>query len=271
VHPKSTFMGRVTHLNDNLKTYLDFVVQTAREAGKITQRYFGTGIQTEYKSDQSPVTIADRAAEEYIRSQINKFFPEHSILGEEFGESQASAVYRWLIDPIDGTRSFVRGVPLYGVLIGLEIEGQVQVGAAYFPALDEMLSAATGLGCWWNNQKAEVSQETNLSRALVAHADTASFARQGKEAAWQRLTAATGYRAGWADAYAYLLVATGRAEIGIDPIMNPWDCAPFPVILEEAGGYFGDWQGNPGVYGNESVATSRALLSQVLKTLHPGD
>jgi myo-inositol-1(or 4)-monophosphatase len=214
------------------------------------------------------VTVADRLAEELIRQCIEARFPRHAIVGEEYGVKEShGASHRWIIDPIDGTKSFVHGVPLYAVLIGLEIEGQVRAGAAYFPALDEMLAAADGLGCWWNGRRAHVSTVTRLDQAVLNFTDLAAFERYGKGAAWQRLQQAVYYRAGWSDAYGYLLVATGRTEIMIDPAMNVWDCGPFPPIYREAGGYFGDWQGNPTIYANEALATSQALLPEILLVL----
>lgn len=259
-------------MTDSLRSYLDFAVETAQLAGQITLRYFQHGVRTEFKADKSPVTVADREAEQLIRARIEARFPDHAIVGEEYGNRAASggASHRWFIDPIDGTRSFVRGVPLYAVLIGLEIEGRCRVGAAHFPAMGETLAAASGEGCWWNERRARVSGVEDLGQALVAHADAASFARHGKGPAWERLQAATGYRAGWCDAYGYLLVATGRVELMLDPIMSVWDCAPFPVILEEAGGYFGDWGGNPTIYAEEAIATTQALLPEVLRVINSG-
>lgn len=250
----------------NLQTYLDFARETAWQAGQLTLGYFQTGLRPDFKADESPVTVADRQAEQLIRRRIEQAFPNHAILGEEFGASPDSdtSSHRWIIDPIDGTRSFVRGVPLYGVLIGFEIEGVCRVGVAHFPALGEMVSAASGLGCWWNGRRARVSNVTRLEEALVAHYDASAFAKHGKQAAWEQFQQTANYRAGWCDAYGYLLVATGRADVMLDPVMNPWDCAPFPPILQEAGGYFGDWQGNVTIYGGEAMATSSTLLPQVL-------
>lgn len=251
-------------------------METAWQAGQLTLGLFQTGLRPDWKEDQSPVTVADRQAEELIRGRIEKQFPGQPILGEEmgYGETGATAAHashRWFIDPIDGTRAFVRGVPLYAVLIALEIEGEVVVGVAHFPALGEMVAAAAGEGCWWNGRRARVSTVSSLREGLLAHADTYSFARYGRAHAWARLQAAAGFRAGWSDAYGYLLVATGRAELMVDPIMNVWDCAPFPPILAEAGGYFGDWQGRATIYGNEALATTAALLPEVLALIEAGD
>ena len=141
------------------------------------------------------------------------------------------------------------------------------MGAAYFPAMDEMLAAADGHGCWWNGRRAHVSQVADLQHAWVAFTDPASFAEFGKQAAWLRLQQAAYYRAGWSDSYGYLLAATGRVDVMVDPIMAVWDCGPFPPIFREAGGYFGDWKGTPTIYNSEALATNPALLPQVLALL----
>ena len=255
-------------MSESLRKYLDFATETAYLAGRLTLGYFQTGVRPDFKADDTPVTIADRRAEELVRHRIEKRYPRHAIVGEEYGTKEADgASHRWFVDPIDGTKSFVRGVPLYAVLIGLEIEGSIQVGVAYFPALDEMIAAASGEGCWWNGRRAHVSDVPTLKQALVTFSDVASFARYGRSEAWERIKQSTYYRAGWGDAYGHLLVATGRAELMLDPIMNAWDCAPFPPILREAGGYFGDWQGNPTIYGNEALSTTQVLLPEVLKLI----
>jgi myo-inositol-1(or 4)-monophosphatase len=252
----------------DIRAYLDFAVDTAREAGALTLDYFQRpDLLTEHKSDESPVTIADRSAEELIRKRIGETFGDHAIVGEEFGVENRTSSYRWFIDPIDGTRAFVRGVPLFAVLIGLEIDGRSEVGVAYFPALDELVAAGTGLGCHWNGQPAHVSSVATLNEGIITHANAAAFAAHGVAAPFARLTRAAGHCAGWADAYGYLLVATGRAEVAVDPIMSPWDCAPFPVILREAGGYFGDWSGRETIHTSRSLATTAALLPELLDIL----
>jgi histidinol-phosphatase len=256
-------------VEENVKTplrdYLDFAVETAYLAGRLTLGYFQTGLQPEFKEDRTPVTVADRKSEELIRRRIEERYPAHAVVGEEYGLKEMSGVtHRWFVDPIDGTKSFMRGVPLYAVLIGLEIEGTVRVGAAYFPALDEMIAAATGEGCWWNGRRARVSTVTTLAQSVVTFTDAGSFAPSGRSGEWERIKRASYYRTGWGDAYGYLLVATGRTELMLDPVMSTWDCAPFPPILQEAGGYFGDWQGNTTIYGGEAMATTQLLLPEVL-------
>lgn len=256
-------------MTDTLRDYLDFAIETAWQAGRLTLGYFQTDLRPDFKTDESPVTVADREAEKLIRIRIEKQYPRHAIVGEEFGEAQdsVSSSHRWFIDPIDGTRSFVRGVPLYGVLMGLEIEGVSRVGVAHFPALNETVAAATGEGCWWNGRRARVSSVTRLKDGLVTHYDAAAFEKNGRGDIWKRFQKVAGYRAGWCDAYGYLLVATGRAEVMLDPVISSWDGAPFPPILQEAGGYFGDWSGNATFHGGEAMATTQALLPEVLEII----
>ena len=255
-----------------LSEFQDFAEATAREAGQLTLEYFQTDAAApEFKGDDTPVTIADRNAEKLIRERIASCYPDHQIVGEEFGESAGDreSNHRWIIDPIDGTKSFVHGVPLYAVLLALEIDGTVEVGCAYFPALDEIISAATGQGTKWNGKPCHVSDESNLDRAVCAHIDTAYFDSNGKGEPWKRLQQAVYYNAGWCDAYGYLLVATGRAEVMLDPVMAIWDCGPFPPILREAGGYFGDWAGNEGrIDAGEALATNQHLRKDVVALLN---
>ena len=250
----------------NLRPYLEFAVQSAYEAGRLTLGYFGTeAARPEYKADDTPVTVADREAERLIRGRIEARYPNHAVLGEEFGATgKSDSEYLWILDPIDGTKSFVRGVPLYGVLLGLQIDGVCEVGAAYFPALDEMVYAATGEVCYLNGRRTHVSTRS-LRQGIACFTEAASFGEHGRSAAWERVLAASGSARGWSDAYGHALVATGRAELMLDPIMNPWDCGPFPPILREAGGYFGDWSGKETIYANEAMSATKTILPEVLR------
>lgn len=257
----------------DLTEALDFAIRTAQAAGALTLEYFRhfdqPHVRPQAKADNTPVTIADRQAEELIRLRIQQRYPQHAILGEEFGggEEAVGDRPRWVIDPIDGTRSFIAGVPLYGVLLGLEVDGQIRVGVAHFPAVGETLAAAQGLGCTWNERTPKMSGASRLADALVLHGNEKHFAAAGKGAAWERLKARAARLSGWSDAYGYLLVATGRADVMIDPRMNTWDCGPFPVIFNELGGYFGDWAGRRTIYGGEAVAAPAALMPELLDVL----
>ena len=250
----------------NLQPYLEFATSLAYHAGKITLRYFNTGIVPDRKENNDPVTIADREAEAYVRSQVEKHYPGHAIVGEEYGEQGTGHSFRWIVDPIDGTISFVQGVPLYGVLIALEIDGVVQVGAAYFPPLDEMLTAGSGLGCWWNGRRARVSGVSKLSEACVV---TSDFQHLEKKQAGitKRFEESGALLRTWGDAYGYLLVATGRAEVALDPRMDVYDCGPYPVIMKEAGGYFGSWAGEEGHDHGEGLACNAALKPDVMELM----
>jgi histidinol-phosphatase len=249
------------------QTLLEFALDAAWQAGRITLGHFQTGLTAERKADNTPVTIADRQAEQKLRELITRYWPDHGLLGEEFGQQPGSSGYRWLIDPIDGTKSFVCGVPLYATLLALTKDDEPLLGVAHFPALKETVYALRGHGCYWNGRRAHVSTVDNLADAILLCSDLNTFGERAP--AWQRLIDATYVQRTWGDAYGYCLVATGRADIHVDPIMALWDCGPFQVILEEAGGAFTDWQGNPTIYAEESVATNGRLHAQVMDLVRP--
>ena len=253
----------------SVQEYLDFAIDAAWRAGQFTLAHFQTGVAVDWKADQSPVTVADRGAETLLRELIERRFPEHAILGEEMGEdenSEKDGSHRWIIDPIDGTQSFIAGVPFYGVLLGLEISGEMVVGVAYFPGLSDMISAGRGLGCRWNGRLARVSDVERLENARLVFTDIAHLEREERDA-WSLLKQATRIQRGWGDCYGHCLVATGRAEVMLDPIMKVWDCAALLPILQEAGGTFTDWKGKPTVTSPNAVSTNGALLESVINIL----
>jgi histidinol phosphatase-like enzyme (inositol monophosphatase family) len=244
---------------------LSVATEAAYLGGRRTLAYFNTGVAVELKADDTPVTCADRESEQIIRERITRSFPDHTILGEEGALKEGDPDYRWIIDPIDGTKTFLRGVPLYGVLIGVEVKDRPSVGVVYMPALDEMVSAATGLGCSWNGRPARVSAVAELAEAAVMVTDVRSAVARSD--AYARLAAATKLQRTWGDCYGYLLVATGRAEVMIDAAVNPWDCAPILPILQEAGGQYTTWEGEATIWGKDGVGTNGALHRQVLDLL----
>jgi len=249
-------------LATDLRKLLDFATEAAWTAGQTALARFQTGVPVETKEDGSPVTVADRETEQMLRSLIEERFPDHAIVGEELGEAPRDSDHCWFIDPIDGTRAYVHGVPLFGVLLGLEIAGKMALGVAHLPALGEMLAAARGLGCRWNGRPARVSTVSKLDEALVVYTD-AAYLDVGAPAAWKRLQAATALQRGWGDCYGHCLVATGRAEVMLDPIVHPWDCAALLPILEEAGGSFTDWQGRAQIEGGDAFSTNGLLFEEV--------
>lgn len=255
---------------EELRDVLDFAVEVAWRVGRATLAHYQTGIAAEVKPDDSPVTIADRTAERIARELIATRFPAAAILGEEEGETHAGADRRWIIDPIDGTRTFMRGVPLFGVLLALEYEADAVLGVIHFPALGETVYAARGLGCWWNGRRALVSDVTRLDRALILTTDIENIERAGRGAGWHALRRSGALCRTWGDCYGYALVATGRAEAMLDPVMSLWDTAALAPIIEEAGGVFTDWDGTPGYRSGSAVATNAALDREIRSLLRNG-
>jgi len=249
----------------SLTELLNVAQEAAHLGGRRALSYFRTDIAVETKADSTPVTQADRESEQVIRAFIGKHFPTHSVVGEELGEQKGSAAVRWIVDPIDGTKSFVAGVPLWGVLIGVEVNGVPSVGVIYTPASDEMVAAAKGHGCRLNGGPCSVSKVNKLADATLLTSDIRHC--QKRSNAYDALAAQAKVVRTWGDAYGYLLVATGRAEIMLDPEMHPWDCAPMLPILEEAGGHFRDWSGKATIWGKDAFACNDALFAQVADVL----
>jgi histidinol phosphatase-like enzyme (inositol monophosphatase family) len=253
----------------------EWAVTIAREAGRYTLQFFQQAdLAIEIKSDASPVTVADRQAEQLLRQRIAERFPQDAILGEEFGEQRGTSGYRWILDPIDGTKSFVHGVPLYGTLVAVEHGERSVIGVNYLPALDEGIHAAAGQGAWHHRgtqpkQRARVSQTPTLKESLVLSSEV-RFPTPARQQVLLDLAAASRINRTWGDCYGYLLVATGRAEVMLDPIMGLWDIAPMQPILEEAGGTLTDWKGNSTIYSAEAVATNGKVLPEVLEIVKRG-
>jgi histidinol phosphatase-like enzyme (inositol monophosphatase family) len=250
---------------------LSLAVRIARSAGALTLRYFRRpDLAVERKDDASPVTVADRAAEQHLRDEIAAVFPDDAILGEEFPAKHGSSGYRWILDPIDGTKSFISGVPLYSTLVGVEQEGQSTIGVIEVPALDERVWAAVGGGAWTvigdaPPRQAQVSTKSRLADGLFVASQVDNFASRGRGEAFLRLQAAAGITRTWGDGYGYLLVATGRAEAMVDPVMNVWDAAALLPVVTEAGGTFTDWRGEATIHGGEGIATNGRVFEEVMR------
>jgi histidinol-phosphatase len=248
--------------DESITALRDFAADLAVAAGRLTLGHFQNEVATEWKADRSPVTVADREAEALIRRRIEARYPHHGIIGEEWGELRPGAAHRWIIDPIDGTRSFIRGVPLYAVLIAVEREGTVLAGAIYLPGLDELVCAGRGLGCFWNGRRCRVSRIDRLEDAYLL---SSSFTPAERRATVERLIAAAGTARTWGDGYGYVLVATGRAEVMFDLGANLWDLAAPLVCVEEAGGRFSDLAGRPTAAAGDGLATNGLLHEAVLR------
>jgi histidinol phosphatase-like enzyme (inositol monophosphatase family) len=250
-----------------LKPILDFAVRMGREAGVITLRYFRGSFTPERKADNSFVTIADREAEKLMREKLARAFPEDAILGEEEGLKPGTSGRSWILDPIDGTYAFVHGVALYAVLVALEVDGELVVGVINMPALNEIVFAGKGLGCFWNGERCCVSSVESLSEALLLSTDFGVCEQFGFGDAAEKLQAQANSRRTWGDAYGHVLVATGRAEVMLDPVMNVWDCAALLPIIEEAGGTFTDWRGERTIRGGNAISTNGLLFREVMDTV----
>jgi histidinol phosphatase-like enzyme (inositol monophosphatase family) len=264
-------------MNDlEITNRFEHAVSFARQAGELTLQHFRTpGLAVECKGDGSPVTIADHRAEKLLRKLITEEFPRDAIVGEEFGETPGTSGFQWILDPIDGTKSFVSGVPLYTTLVAVMRNNEPLMGVIFAPAVDEMVYAATGQGCWHvinggEPQPAKVSTVCSLTDAVFLTTCVPSYSldrQQDGRGVFDKLAKLCRVSRTWGDAFGYLLVATGRAEIMIDPIMNLWDAAALQPIIQEAGGQFFDWQGKPTVHSGEAVATNSVLAKEVREIL----
>jgi histidinol-phosphatase len=243
--------------------YFQAVADVAKLAGGFAMSHYGTGLDIIVKGDGSPVTIADRGAEEAARAWIEQRFPEDGILGEEFGTIRPDAKRRWIIDPIDGTKSFVRTVPLWGTLVAVAEGDTVIAGCAYFPVVRELVVAARGKGCHLNDVRCTVSAVDSLAEATVLATDVRFAEHPERKSQWDTLANQAGVARTWGDCYGYLLVATGRSEVMVDDIVSPWDAAALYPIITEAGGSFTDWRGNDTPFGGDIIATNSTLSGEV--------
>lgn len=250
---------------------MEAALEVARLSSLVALRYYKRDLDVETKGDGSPVTLADRAAEQLAREWIHARFPADGILGEEFGETPGASGRRWILDPIDGTKSFVRGVPLWGTCVAVCEGDEVLAGAAAYPAVEEFIAAAPGEGCWHNNARCGVSTVATLAEATVLVTDDRNFPDAARRAGWDALSRRAAVSRGWGDCYGYLLVATGRADVMVDPILNPWDAPPFLPIIEEAGGVFTGWSGKRDAFAGDAIATNRAVADSARALLWSTD
>jgi len=254
---------------DEVLARLNLARAVAIEAGEITLKYFRRSVEVERKSDDSPVTVADRESEQHIRRRVLAEFADDAFLGEEFPEQPGNSGFRWIVDPIDGTKSFIRGVPLYGTMVSVERDARAIIGVVNFPPLGECAYAAKGQGAWLlrdggEAERLRVNTVDRLSESLFVTTAVDSFDMIGRRDAFDRLQAASRVTRTWGDCYGYVLVASGRAEVMVDPVMNVWDAAALQPIMEEAGGTFTDWKGNATIHAGEGIATNGHVLGEVL-------
>ncbi len=258
----------------DLKKRVDFALEVARSAGNTAANYFGTNkLNTEYKKDESPVTAADRACEEFIRSRIEQVYPEDGIVGEEFGVKKGSSGLNWYIDPIDGTQSFVTGVPFFATMIALETAGDSVMGVVHFPMLNETVYAFKGGGTWWKRhtadtfEKAHVTKTPSLSQARMTSSSINYFRQTQREEILYDVSKKAKWVHGWGDSFGQILVATGRLDLTLDPLMFDWDSMPLKPIVEEAGGVFADFKGQRTAFGKSAFSCNPKLHEEVLKII----
>ncbi len=258
---------------EELSSRLDFALKVARESSDLILGYYqASDLAVERKRDSSPVTEADRRTELLIRERLAVSFPDDAILGEEFPDKPGTTGFRWILDPIDGTKSFIHGVPLFGTLIGVEYDSRCVVGVARFPALNEVVYAARGTGTWWQigdnePRRAVVSNVANLAEATFCTTNPTRWMTIDRWDALEKFLTSVQLARGWGDCYGHILVATGRADVMIDPALNAWDAAALVPILEEAGGHFVDWNGEATIYGGNGLSVVPGLKDVVLRIL----
>lgn len=252
---------------NKLEEFKSFAKYLAVESGKIVRNYFRAEIKVDLKNDLSPVTIADKKSEELMRNEIMKKFPEHGILGEEFGIYNESSEYKWILDPIDGTVSFISGAITFGTLIALTKNDQPIIGVIHQPILKELLigdNESTEL----NDKRVKVRECNDLSSAVLLTTDILNIEKHADLNKFLTLARKVKTLRYWGDCYGYYLVATGFADIMIDPIMNIWDFVPLLPIIKGSGGIITDIHGNDPLKGNSIVAASPSVHKEVIKILN---
>jgi myo-inositol-1(or 4)-monophosphatase len=254
----------------DLSPYRIFMTELARDSGDfIKPLYRQPSVAVETKADLSPVTIADRGAEELLRHRITKRFPTHGIIGEEFGSDRPDAEFVWVLDPVDGTKAFITGLPLWGTLIALLHEGQPVLGCINQPVLDQLL-LGDGITTELNGRAVRCRATNRIEDATLLTSDPLTPAKHQNGPAYDALQHRAKLVRTWGDCYGYLLLASGWADISLDPIMNPWDIAALVPVVRGAGGVITNWQGGPAFPATSTVAcTSEALHRQVIATLNP--
>jgi histidinol-phosphatase len=257
-------------MNPDWRSRYELAVEAARMGGDLARAYYETTFDIERKADDTPVTVADRGAEELIRATVAKHFPNDGFLGEEFGDQPGGTGFRWVIDPIDGTKSFVRHIPIWATLIGLEFRGEQVGGVAYLPVLGQVYRALRGDGAFMNDRRIHVSDVGRLSDALLCYSSITWFTNAGRERTFLDLAAKTQRQRGFGDFYGFVLVAEGACDLMLEHGVKPWDVAALKAIVEEAGGAFTDWDGTPTAERPDVLASNGKLHAETLRLLAGG-
>lgn len=255
-------------MESNYETFIDFAKTLAHASGELIKKYFYQGVTAENKADNSPVTIADREAEQLMRQMITAKYPDHGIIGEEYGAYQEDAPYQWILDPIDGTRNFVCGSFLFGTLIALMHHGKPVIGALHHPLVGQLV-IGDGEHTRLNDKQVKIRPCDRLADATICSTVHFEIRNYHDFAAYERLiTQCQTYRT-WGDCHGYYLLTTGGIDIMVDPIMHLWDIAPLVPIVQGAGGIVTDWSGGDPLSGNGLIAASKAIHSEIVRILNP--
>lgn len=248
-----------------IQELLEAATEIAKIGGHHTLKYYKQEVEVLNKADDSPVTVADRETEQIMRDEISKRFPDHGIIGEEFGRTNETSNIQWVLDPIDGTKSFIHGIPFYTTLIGVLMDDEPQVGIIYAPALDELCAAAIGHGATLNGEPCRVRETKELRDATFLVTEIDKFRQMGQQELFQELLSETRIHRTWGDAYGHMMVATGRADLMYDPELNIWDAAALLPVVQEAGGIFSDIHGKETIHTGNGYSTTRILFPEVKK------
>ncbi|WP_428236587.1 histidinol-phosphatase [Gracilimonas sp.] len=248
-----------------IQDLLQAATEIAKIGGHHTLKYFKKNVEVISKDDDSPVTIADRETEQIMREEILKRFPDHGIIGEEYGKTNEDSNIKWVLDPIDGTKSFIHGIPFYTTLIGVLVDDEPQVGIIYAPALEELCAAAIGEGATLNGEPCKVRKTDKLEDATLLVTEIFRFKEMGQQEIFEELMTKTKLHRTWGDAYGHMMVATGRADLMYDPELNIWDAAALLPVMQEAGGVFSDIEGNETIFSGNGFSTNKALFPEVMR------
>lgn len=253
----------------SLEKIREVAVDAARAGGEESLRHFGKRINVEFKEDHSPVTEADRRAETAMREVITSVFPEHGIIGEEHGAVNPESDIQWILDPIDGTQSFIHDIPLYTTLAGVLIGGSPVAGVIYAPVPDELCVGVKGMGATLNGDVCSVRPCPTLEKATFLTSDVQHFGLYGYDRELASLLKKVRVHRTWGDAYGHMMVACGRADLMVDPVLNVWDAAALINVVQESGGIFTDLKGRPVVDGGNGFSCAKEIHQQVLNLFNP--
>jgi histidinol-phosphatase len=256
-------------MNISWRNRYDCAIEATRNAGKLALSHFDTGIAVEWKADMSPVTAADRATEEMLRKVISTSFPDDGFLGEEYGDQPGTSGFRWIIDPIDGTKNFIRNVPIWATLVGLEYKEEQIAGIVFIPTLNLLYRALRGDGAWREERRISVSDVAQLNDTFMTYSSMSWFTKAGRLETFLDLAGQCQRTRGFGDFYGFVLVAQGSCDFMLEHGVHAWDVAATKVLVEEAGGKFTDWEGTPTIHRPDVLASNGHLHDAVLKKLRP--